>query len=440
MSESPSESGRIIERDPVVVRRNFVLNVADGAIFTFGLGFASRSTVLPVFVKNAGGEGIAISLIPVLWILGFNIPQIAIANYASRVSPKKPLLLKTGLMQRLPWLLLAVVAFMWIDALPPSIALPLFLVLFMLAAAGGSLNLPVWFDIVSKITPVRLRGRLFALRTVLGGALGILAGWIVERVLATWAYPDSFGVLFGLCFGAMMVSYIFICLLEEGTRVLPKRTLRYGEYLRSLPRILRTEANFRNFLIGESMLVAATMVEAFFVIDAIESFGLPDSHAGRFTAVMMVSMVVGTLLFGYLADRWGHRLNMVLSAAWMVVAAAAALLAGRVEVYYVVFVAAALTLGLRTISRLPIVAELCGEEDRPTYVALMNVVTAPFVLAGVAAGWIATLHGFDVVFAGALALSLAACAWFGLMVKEPRLDDDSREQARAHQAEAERTR
>lgn len=420
MSESGSVPDRIIELEPSVIRRNFVLNVVDGAVFTFGLGFASRSTVLPVFVKNIGGEGIAISLIPVLWILGFNIPQIAIANYVGHVSPKKPLLLKTGLLQRLPWLLLAVVTFMWIEGLSPTIALPLFLILFTFAAAGGSLNLPVWFDIVSKITPVRMRGRLFALRTVIGGALGILAGWIVERVLATWAYPDSFGMLFGLCFAAMMISYVFICLLEEGNRVLPKKTLRYREYLRSLPDILRREANFRNFLIGESMLVAATMVEAFFVVDAIESFGLPDSYAGRFTAIIMLSMVVGTLLFGYLADRWGHRINMVLSAACMIVACAGALMADRVEVYYVVFVAAALTLGLRTISRLPIVAELCGEEDRPTYVALMNVVTAPFVVAGVGAGWVANEYGYDAVFAGAVLLSVAACAWLGLMVKEPR--------------------
>lgn len=410
----------VLEAKPSIVRRNFALNVVDGAVFTFGLGFASRSTVLPVFVKNIGGDSIAISLIPVLWILGFNMPQIAIANYTSRVSPKKPLLLKTGLGQRLPWLLLAVVTFTMIEAVPAGVALPLFFLLLTLAAVGGSLNLPVWFDIVSKITPVRMRGRMFALRTVLGGVLGILAGWIVERILATWASPYSFGLLFGLAFGAMMISYVFITLLEEGDRTLPKERVRYRTYLRSLPAILRRETNFRNFLIGESLLVAATMVEAFFVVDAIESLSLPVSYAGRFTIVIMLSMVVGTLIFGYLADRWGHRINLVLAAAWMIVACGAALLANSVEVYYVAFVASALTLGLRTISRLPIIAELCREEDRPTFVALTNVVTAPFVLAGVAGGWLANVHGYDAVFIGAGLIAVAACAWLGLAVREPR--------------------
>ena len=402
------------------MRRNFTLNVVDGAVFTFGLGFASRSTVLPVFVKHIGGDSISISLIPVLWILGFNLPQITIANYTTSVSPKKPLLLKTGLAQRLPWLLMAVVSFTIIEGLPSQIALPLFLALLTLAAVGGSLNLPVWFDMVSKITPVRIRGRLFAMRTVLGGVLGIMAGWIVERVLATWPFPDNFGLLFGLGFGAMMISYLFIVLLTEGDRVMPRQPMPYRTYLRTLPDVLRREVNFRNFLVGESLLVAATMVEAFFVVDAIESLNLPVSYAGRFTIVIMMSMVVGTLIFGYMADRWGHRLNIVLSAAFMVLACAAALLADQVEVYYLAFIASALTLGLRTISRLPIIAELCREDDRPTFVALTNVVTAPFVLAGVAGGWMANVHGYDTAFMGAGLISVFACAWLGFMVKEPR--------------------
>ncbi len=412
----------ILEMQASIVRRNFVLNVFDGAVFTFGLAFAARSTVLPVFVKNAGGGSIAVSLIPVLWVLGFNIPQIVIANYAGRVSPKKPLLLRTALVQRLPWLLLAIATFTMIEGLAPAIALPLFFVLFALAAVGGSVNLPVWFDVVSKITPVRLRGRMFALRTVVGGLLGILAGWIVERILAAWTFPHSFGLLFGLAFGSMMISYVFLNLLVEGDRVVPKERVRYRAYLKSLPDILRRERNFRNFLIGESLLIAATMVEAFFVVDAIESLSLADRYAGLFTVVVMSSMVVGTLVFGYMADRWGHRMNLVLASAWMIVACAAALLADSVAVYGVAFVASALTLGLRTISRLPIIAELCREEDRPTFVALSNVLTAPFVLAGVVGGWLANVYGYDVVFAGAGLLSLAACAWFGLMVDEPRGD------------------
>jgi predicted MFS family arabinose efflux permease len=264
---------------------------------------------------------------------------------------------------------------------------------------------------------------MFAMRTVVGAVLGIAAGWLAEVVLAEMAYPYGFGVLFGLAFGAMMISYVFLTLIEEGEGEAPKERIRYSEYLRTLPHLLRREKNFRNFMIGESILIAATMVEAFFAVDAIESFGLPESYAGRFTVIVMLSMGLGTLVCGYLADRLGHRLNFVLASLWMAFGCAAALLAESVEVYYLAFAGSALTVGLRTISRLPIIAEMCGEEDRPTFVALSNVLTAPFVLAGIAGGWAAVRLGYDFVFAGAGILSLASAVWFAAAVHEPRVSE-----------------
>lgn len=405
-------------------QRNFVLNVLDGALFAFGLSFASRATVLPVFVKRMGGDNIAVGLIPVLWFIGFNLPQLFVANLAERASPKKPLLLQTALLQRLPWLLLAVFTYFVIETVSVEAGLLLFFVGFGLAAVGGSVNLPVWFDLVAKITPVRLRGRLFAVRTVLGAGLGILGGWLVERVLATMAYPDSFALLFALAFGAMMLSYVCLGLLHEGDAELPPKPLRYREFLGRLPRILREERNFRNFLVGQVLLVMAALAEAFFAVHAIERFGLSEAYAGRFTVVMMASMIGGSLLFGYLADRFGHRLNLVLAGASLALASLVALTASTLAVYYLAFAAIAFTAGLQTISRLPIVAELCRERDRPTYVALTNVLTAPFLLMGLAIGWIANRYGYDAVFLLAGALALVAAVWLGTMVREPRTEND----------------
>lgn len=405
-------------------RRNFALNVLDGAFFAFGLSFASRATVLPVFVKRIGGDNVAVGLIPVLWFVGFNLSQMFVANVAERASPKKPLLLRTALLQRLPWLLLAALTCVVIETVSVEVGLLLFFIGFGLAAVGGSVNLPVWFDLIAKITPVRLRGRLFAVRTVLGAALGILGGWLVERVLATMAYPESFALLFALAFGAMMVSYVFLTLLKEDHTELPSKPLRYEAFLRRLPMILRQERNFRNFLIGQVLLVTAALAEAFFVVDAIEQFALSEAYAGRFTVVMMASMIVGSLLFGYLADRLGHRLNLVLAGASMAAASLVALAAPAVEVYYLAFVGIAFTVGLQNISRLPIIAELCRERDRPTYVALTNVLTTPFLLLGLAGGWVANRYGYDTVFVLAGALAGAAALWLAAMVREPRMENE----------------
>src|SRR4051812_46760703 len=89
-----------------VQRNNFIANTFDGDLFSLGFSLASQQTVLPVFVKNLGGNNFHLGLIPVLWTAGVNFPQIFIAPYAERFALKKPLFLKTALFQRLPWLIL----------------------------------------------------------------------------------------------------------------------------------------------------------------------------------------------------------------------------------------------------------------------------------------------------------------------------------------------
>lgn len=413
-------TNREANSDATVVRRNFVFNVLDGALFAFGLSLVSNTTVLPVFVKRTGGSNIAIGLIPVLWTIGFNFPQIFVANYTQRFPFKKGLFLRTALVQRVPWLLLALISFFVLSEVEPAVGLLLFFVGFALAAIGGSLNLPVWFDLISKITPVRLRGRLFATRAIVGATLGILGGFTVKTVLDTVAYPRNFAILFTLAFCLFMVSYVFLLLLQEKQPNQSRSQLRLRQFICNLPAILKRQRNFRNFLVADALLITALAAEAFYTVNAFERFSLSSGYAGHFTMVMMASMIAGNFAFGYLADHLGHKLNLLLASTSTFLACSLALFSPSVRVYYVVFVFVAFTLALNHVSRLPIIAELCSEEDRPTYVALTNIVTSPFILFGIFAGWVADRLNYDAVFVMAGLAALASALWLLRMVKEPR--------------------
>jgi MFS family permease len=413
-----------------IVRRNFVLNVVDGAVYSFGMSFVSRSTVLPVFVAAMGGGNLAIGLIPVVWLIGFHFPQILIANRARGTSMKKRLMLRTALVQRLPWLIIALATLFVLEPLSPTLALLVFFVLFGLAAIGGSLNLPVWFDLLAKITPVRIRGRLFGWRMMLGATLGIVGGLVVERVLETMAYPGNFALLFGLAFAATMISYTFLTLLREDDDGDRPRSIRFRDYLGEIPSIVRSNRTFRNFLVADALLAMVIMAEAFYTIYAFQKFDLTAGFAGRFTVMVMASMVIGNLLFGYLADRYGHRLNLVVMAGITIVACILALWAPTVEVFYFVFMAAAFGVSLQGMSRMPFIAEICGERDRATFIALSNVFTAPFYLAGIAAGIIANRFGYEAIFVITAVIAAFAALWLLTMVPEPRTSAE-----RAHKNE-----
>lgn len=403
-----------------VVKRNFYLNVFDGAVFSFAMSFVSLQTVFPVLVKKVSGSDFAIGLIPVIWAAGFNFPQIFIANYVRKIEFKKALMLKTAFGQRLPWLLVAILVLFFLKEMHPHVALICLLAGLLLAAIGGSLNLPGWFDLISKITPVQLRGRLFAYRSVVGALLGVAGGAVVVFVLESFGYPENFGILFMMTFIVMMISYIFLLFIKEDKPNPPQKLLSHKEFYNRLFSILKTERNFRNFLIADAIMMLANMSHAFFAVYAIEKFSLADSFAGTFTIIMMLSMIIGSVYFGYVADRYGHKINLVWAAAFTALACIAALVSPSIELYFIVFVGSALNITLLMVSRLTIVAEICAEDDRPTYVALTNLVTAPFVLSGLVGGIVVNMFGFKTLFTLAGIFSLLTLVWLLRKVTEPR--------------------
>ncbi len=407
------------EKDPFV-KRNFFANAFDGALFIFAMSFVSTVTIMPVFVKKIGGSNLAVGIIPVVWMIGFNFPQIFIANHARHLPFKKGLLLKTAVIQRIPWLLLAVLSFFILDKADVTTSLILFFLFFFIAALGGSLNFPGWFDLISKLTPVKLRGKLFATRSIGGSLLGILGGFLVERILNHFNYPFSFGILFSIAFLITLISYTFLVILKEEHPNPPKENLKYRDFFLRLPKILKEEKNYRNYIVADALLITALMADAFYAVYALEKFSLADSYAGIFTIIMMSSVILGNILFSYIADNFGHRLNLLFAGTATGIASLVALLSPVKEIYFIAFVGSAFTAALIHMSRLTIIAELCAEEDRPTYVALTNMITAPFILSAIAGGWIANHFGYNIVFIIAAVFAFSSSLWFLFNVKEPR--------------------
>jgi len=289
-----------------------------------------------------------------------------------------------------------------------------------LAAVGGSVNLPGWFDLFSKITPVQLRGRQFAYRSVVGAILGVFGGAVVVFVLDSYKYPKNFGILFLLTFLTMMVSYIFLLLLKEDKPNPSTQLFSHKEFYKRLFTIVHGEKNFRNFLVSDALMMLANMSHAFFAVYAIEKFSLPDSYAGTFTIVMMATMIVGSLYFGYIADKFGHKINLLWASTFIGLSCLTAIVSPIVELYYFVFVGASLNITLLMVSRLTIVAEICSEDDRPTYIALANVITAPFILSGMIGGIVVDVFGFKTLFAISIIFSMITIIWLLLKVVEPR--------------------
>ena len=412
-------------RDPLlsepVIRRNFLLNWIDGSFFAFGMSFVPIVTVLPVFISNIGGSNLAVSMLQVIWVIGFSLPQIFFSNYVRHLQFKKAIMLKTAFFQRLPWLLMAIVSFFLIDHITPVHGLWFFFAIFTFAAVAGAVNFPGWFDLISKITPVTLRGRLFALRAVSGAMLGIIGGWSVKIILRKYAFPQNFGYLFLLASLMLTVSYLALIFLieEKANATIKPQTFR--KYVKELPGLLSADRNFLNFLIADSFMLVGLIAQPFYVLKAIHRFNLSNDMSGTFTIVFMGGMVLWNLCSGSMGDRFGHRINLMIASAVVFINSILAVTVQSMVFVYVIFILDALVMSMLQVSRHSIVAEFCGDKDRPTYIAVANMITSPFILLGLAGGALANRYGYDIVFLIAGTGGLLASIWWLFMIREPRV-------------------
>ena len=187
----------------------------DGALFGLAMSFVSYNTILPVFIQQVGGSDVAIGSVPVLWTIGMNFPQVIVVRLTNSRNQVKPLVLSYGLLNRHSFLAVGIFTFVFVKDMPVVLSVPLLLALIFFIAVTGSFGAPVWFHLFTKTTPMKVRGKLLAIRQLLSSSLGILGGSVVTFVLATFAFPNNFALLFVIAYVLSMASYLYLRKLKE---------------------------------------------------------------------------------------------------------------------------------------------------------------------------------------------------------------------------------
>src|SRR5512135_2122987 len=93
------------------LRFNFTIGLLDGGFFGLGMGFASFSAIIPLFVHHLTDSAFLIGLVPAIHNMGWQLPQLLTAGWLARSRRYKPLMLWMTIHERLPFLGLCLIAF-----------------------------------------------------------------------------------------------------------------------------------------------------------------------------------------------------------------------------------------------------------------------------------------------------------------------------------------
>jgi MFS family permease len=274
---------------------------------------------------------------------------------------------------------------------------------------------------IAKVIPTDRRGKFFGLTNFAGTAMGVAGAAGAAWVLGQYGFPDGYLWSFSAAAAMILVSWAFLAWTREPVRAPEAPPLSQGEYLRQLPLVLRSDPNFRRYLLSQIVLSLGGMASGFLTVYALQRWNLPDSQAGSYTAVLLSGQAVANLLFGTLADRKGHKVVLELGQVFGALGVGLAVLAPSPRWFYLVFALIGAKAAAGLLSGLMIALEFCPEPLRPTYIGLNNTVRGfAFGVAPVIGGWLAGRVGFQAQFGISFAIGVVGLALLRWSVREPR--------------------
>ncbi len=166
--------------------------------------------------------------------------------------------------------------------------------------------------------PDYARARFIGLSRIFGQLAGIL-GSLVSCICWEIPYPKNYAI--GFVVAAISLWFSFAAYSRnrepepEPASQLPQETeQKTPEQTWSLMKqILKSDNNFIRYLVSRSLAFMGNMASAFLAVYAMERFNLGDAHAAIFTALLLISGILGYAVWGSLGDRIGPQKVVILS-------------------------------------------------------------------------------------------------------------------------------
>lgn len=265
---------------------------------------------MTAFALGFGATKFHISLLAAVPGLFGNLMQLPASHLVERTGRRKSLIIFTGVLTRLGWMLVLISPFIF-----QGIAGVYFIIAVLSAVSiVGAVTTPAWTSLVSDLIPRDVRGRFFASRNIvmsIGALLTVnLAGQIVERGGFPFGYVASMSIF-------LILSWISLWAFSKVSDVpfSPFRPSHPGQRGRWLDmEALRSPVFFAWVAISTFFNFAVGIVGALFGAYLIQDLGGSPVHLAYMTFGGTLTGIIGQRFWGPVSDRRGPKFAVYVSA------------------------------------------------------------------------------------------------------------------------------
>lgn len=423
---------------PIDLLRNKLAFGGDSMFWGIGTYFIPLTTVITALATQLTEDKSLIGLISLAWYVAYLLPQLFAARVVHGKRRTKAFAVVPAIIGRQT--LLAFPLWLFItQAQQPTLTVWVLIVMIAVLMIFDAFTTQAWFDMFGRALTPRAKARVITVNQFLSSVGGIFAGIVVTQVLSSPAlpFPSNYALLFFCAWIFIMLSLASMLFIRERVSdAAPAHEETKSNFNQKLLEAWRSDAAFRRMLLARLFTGVENMAAAFYIVFALERLGLPESSIGIFTIAVVIGGLIGIIVFGWLADRYGSR--RVVNAACTLQFIAPLITLGvallPIQSKEIALIAITLVMAINgAVNRSTMVGffsyaqDSAPEADRPIYVGAVSTIAGTASLLPLLGGVMinaftnAGLSGLAYIVLFAVAAGVAAIgAWLSYGLPKPR--------------------
>ena len=410
-----ADHARFVDKN---LKRNYTANFIHGVLGMTGFRLIYAPPIIPAYLLLLTGSTAAVGLGTALLQLGATISPIASGSRIEHRSHILPYAIGVGSMMRLMILGLALTGYF----LTGNVLLVATFACFVLLGFFTGAQRVAFQMLMSKLIPIRKRGRLQGYRNFAGGLIAAVLAWAAGNYLIAdkWlgnGYATTFLFAFLLTSAGLVVLKTMI---REPAAPVSRPQMPMMQRIRQFPELLQ-DRDFAWFLGVQCFSTMARVGAPFWTIYAGTQLGLDGALIGGLSFVFLGSDTLSNVLWGPLGDRFGFKIIYVLALCSSVAGVTLLIFGDTAVPIYAAFVLLGVGGSGWMLASTTMVLEFGEPQDTPMRLAFVTTLEGAIAASGpVIAGLLVAVSGFQPLFFIVLAAQIAALGLLIVKVREPR--------------------
>jgi MFS family permease len=271
----------------------------------FGMAFTTVQTgpSLTGFIRELGVEDFLYSVIMALPVLG-GVTQVFASYILENSGERKRILIVSGLIQRLLWILIGLIPFI-IPLEKKSLIVWSIIILFGISSAAGSAVGITFNSWMGDLVPLKIRGRFFSKRTMIYTITGAITTLSAGKFLDLVPGFKGYAILFLIIAILGSIDILFFIWVYDPPMVLPKKKIPLTKLITEPLK----NKNYMNFILFACIWsFGVNIAGPFFNVYMLEDLGMSYfmiSLTTQFAA--NISTILLIRYWGHIIDKYGNK-------------------------------------------------------------------------------------------------------------------------------------